>query len=71
MLLGCIAGYRKDGATCTICLVNEYNAADDTSTTCSTCTSPKTTATNNGQSDCLGKSYQNFTHKLLKLVIVL
>ncbi len=50
----CIAGYRRSGSTCTICVVNTYNAADDASTTCPACTSPKTTATNNGQSDCLG-----------------
>ncbi len=53
--LGCAAGYKRNGINCDVCLADTYNAADDTSTTCTACTSPKTTATNTGQSDCLGK----------------
>ena len=59
-IVACVTGYRKNGGSCTICAVNTYNAADDTSTTCTSCTSPKTTAGNNGQSDCLGE--QLFSH---------
>ncbi len=38
---GCAAGYRRNGANCEICPPDTYNTADDTSATCTSCTSPE------------------------------
>ncbi len=53
-VLGCSAGYERNGANCDICPVNTYKPNDNPSD-CRACKSPKTTATNTGQSYCLGE----------------
>ena len=55
-LAACHPGYKREpDGSCTSCGINTYNAIDDASTACTTCTSPKTTTGLAGQTDCFGK----------------
>ena len=59
---GCIAGYKQNGGSCDICPPDTYNAADDTSTTCSACEPGTSTGGNTGQAACTSKWHSLIIH---------